>query len=497
MRRAAVIAPLAAVAALVLPAAASADDYCVNTATTCTHNYNDTQLQDALADAGTSNAEDNVIVGPGNYTNGPFSYTSFGQPVHVIGAGSDQTKLAAPFQTGQQRILDMEASGTGSTVSGLGIQIPDDPGSASDFDVGLYLRIADASDIKVTGTSAPQYSTGVILDAGSSLSNATVLMGSTQQGVGVFGVSSPAKVVDSRIAAVIGIYNGTDLTARRLDITASQSGFEATGGTTTMSDSLVNLGSSGGTGLKVGSTNPVDVTLDADHLTVVGDGSGSKGVRAYADVGFGATSSTSTVNLSNSVLSGQQNSIVREADSDDTANVTTSYSNYDQATTSSYNGPTGHGSITESNPVSGAPSFVNTPVGNFRPATGSILVDAGDPAFTAAPFETDLDGGDRTLNGDGAGGARTDLGAYERENAKPVVKIKKVTVSGHKATVAFKATDASGVAGVKCRVDKNPYASCISPKTFPGLSSGNHTVYVRATDLYTNVGKDKQSFKIS
>ena len=70
-------------------------------------------------------------------------------------------------------------------------------------------------------------------------------------------------------------------------------------------------------------------------------------------------------------------------------------------------------------------------------------------------------------------------------------------VSGSQAKVVFTADDATGLASTECKIDSKPYKTCTSPKTYTGLSRGSHVARVRATDLYDNVGSDKQSFKIS
>ncbi len=62
------------------------------------------------------------------------------------------------------------------------------------------------------------------------------------------------------------------------------------------------------------------------------------------------------------------------------------------------------------------------------------------------------------------------------------------------ATITFHGTDAgtgsapsSGISYFQCRLDGGAWATCSSPKTYPGLSTGTHTVSVRAVDNNGNM----------
>ncbi len=59
------------------------------------------------------------------------------------------------------------------------------------------------------------------------------------------------------------------------------------------------------------------------------------------------------------------------------------------------------------------PLFLDPTSGDYRLASGSPCIDAGDPAFVPQPAETDLAGHWRLWDGDGDGVARIDMGAYE------------------------------------------------------------------------------------
>jgi hypothetical protein len=63
--------------------------------------------------------------------------------------------------------------------------------------------------------------------------------------------------------------------------------------------------------------------------------------------------------------------------------------------------------------LTGDPGFVNPAAGNYSLVPGSPLVDRGDPAF-ASPNELDLDGGPRSVDGNGDCIVAPDMGAHER-----------------------------------------------------------------------------------
>jgi hypothetical protein len=52
----------------------------------------------------------------------------------------------------------------------------------------------------------------------------------------------------------------------------------------------------------------------------------------------------------------------------------------------------------------------------------------------------------------------------------------------------------SGVASFQCALDSSGFAPCTSPAGYPGLDSGTHTFYVRATDQVGNVDPSPDSF---
>jgi hypothetical protein len=102
-------------------------------------------------------------------------------------------------------------------------------------------------------------------------------------------------------------------------------------------------------------------------------------------------------------------------------------------------------------------------------------------------------GGLGTLIGVGAfGGAIID----NFRTAPPQTTITKhpsKTTSSHSATFKFK----SSISGshFKCKLDGQSYKSCGSPRSYSGLSSGNHTFRVKAIDAFGNPDPTPAKFR--
>jgi hypothetical protein len=154
------------------------------------------------------------------------------------------------------------------------------------------------------------------------------------------------------------------------------------------------------------STNGQDVTLRADHTTIVGGATGQYGASIIADA-----SSIADLVLKSSIIDGVDHSLKRSAMPGGAAHLTTTYSNYPPPLPGD---DAGTGGKSETANMSAAPSFVNPAAGNFHLSPGSPLIDAGEPG-PAPPGEpaTDIDGNPRRLDGNGDCDPRRDIGAFE------------------------------------------------------------------------------------
>jgi hypothetical protein len=108
---------------------------------------------------------------------------------------------------------------------------------------------------------------------------------------------------------------------------------------------------------------------------------------------------------------------------------------------------------------------------------------SGDGTFTiniAAEAATDMAGNLSAAAGPSA--------SVTVDTALPVVSITAAPddpTGSTEASISFTTTDSNGIATLECQLDGGAFEPCSSPVSYSGLSDGEHTVTVRATD---NVG---------
>jgi hypothetical protein len=169
---------------------------------------------------------------------------------------------------------------------------------------------------------------------------------------------------------------------------------------------------------------------------------------------------------------------------------------------------------------SAAPLLTNPAANDFTQTAASPTIDTGINDAANGPL--DLAGNGRTLAGRIPCPVTTDVGAYEYAAASlppcpqpasasstsvplktkkpplPRTKILKAKVKELTAVFRFKGAD-SGGAGVKfeCKLDKQKYHRCRSPKTYKNLKSGKHKFLVRAVSASgTDSTPAKRKFRI-
>lgn len=415
---------LAALAMLLLPpAAAHANVYCVDftppPADCDFSNYDENDLQIALSDAGGDLGADTVRIAPGTYT-GPFSYLPV-DPISIVGSGQNQTTLDAPSPAMGQTILALGGSAA-NTVSDLRISIPAPP--ATEPYTGLSLQGTMASDVTVAGPAANN-ATGVRMIGGTFQSGTVDLnLAAADSNRGFFNSGSP-QIADSTVMADSAVEHsdtGGTTTIHRSTLLPELVGVRLTNGTVQISNSIIDLRANPAIALDATNLNagPDQKTINANHVTIGGGSAGSIGFRVWATAA--AVAQTSTGTLTNSVISGPETPISRQATNngapgmDSQANVTVAYSNYDPAANFDVNGINGAGAISVSpagTQTNLSPGFENPGSGNYHLVATSPLLDIGDPA--PAPGEIDRDGNPRALDGlfDCFSVARRDVGAHE------------------------------------------------------------------------------------
>ena len=503
MRRA---APAAAAAlTLALPGVANAATMCVNNpGGACDQSFNASQLQDALTAAEGTAEDDTVRIAPGSYTRlGGFSFaaTTSGA-VEIEGAGASQTTLEATPDAGADDTLSVSAGDSAGAVRDLTISMP---AAMSSGDRGLALFNASTAErVTVEGETGLDNARGVGL-SDSSFSEGTIAL-PLANGIRGLLAGGNSSVTDSDITAQSAIGHSDPnhtLAIVRARIEAESVGIGVDGGTITIEDSLIDLGSfPNSAGLSASNQNPgvTPMAIDARHLTIVGGGTGSLGLQAIGDNPSQPTNQgeNATVTLRDSVISGPPTPISVLADNGESATVTTEFSNYDPAgnvVNNDHNPPggaTGTAVLTQTNQTNFAPGFLNPAAGNYRPVIGSALIDAGNPAGGGPAL--DLDRSPRVLDGDGTGSPRRDIGAYELDDLVGPSASVTAGPSGPTgdATPTFEFASSEPGSSFVCRIDGGPFAPCSGPgdsHTAPAaLDDGSHRFEVRPTDPTGNVG---------
>ena len=393
--------------ALALPSAASAKDYCVDTACPGT---NVDSIEQALDFSDDDSILDRIFLGPSVYTaKNPWGFDYNGGPIEIIGAGRGKTILTAAASS--TSILSLATTKETSSIHDLTIRVP---AWADQGMVGLR-TINDVRRVDVTQDPKQlKDHTGVQIWNGAALEDSRVDMGS--DGTAVVFYSGGGAVRDSTLRGRVGVKSVYgDLAIERSTITAYDAGLQAERKLTTISDSLVHLASySNGTGIRADTQagSGSDVTVKADGVTVV-----VPPFQIYNGVSastFNAPGLNAEVDLTNSVIRGGGTPLSAYAAGMGGATVKAAYSDYD---------PTGNkklgvsAGIYESDVSNvGDAGFVDAANGDFHLLPTSELLDMGDPATAQG---LDLDGKPLVADGDADGGARRDLGAYELQPPAP------------------------------------------------------------------------------
>jgi hypothetical protein len=391
--------------ALFAASAASANDYCVDTACGGTKVAS---LEDAFDLANDNVNPDRIFLGPAVYTaqttNG-FTYSAVG-PVEIIGDGRGRTILTAPAAS--PWVIDLEG-GAGTSIHDLTVRLP---GWVSKETSGLQTINTGRRVDVIEDPQQTQQHVGAVIWAGGTLEDSTVDVGGSVS-TGVKFAGGGGTVRNSSIRGETGILSLYGQAAiERSGVTAREAGLRAMSRLTTISDSVVRLtGITNGTGIRADTTlgSGFDTTVKADGVTIVEpDYHGFGGVSAST---LNAPGFNAEVDLTNSVIRGGGTPLSAYASGMGGATVNASYSDYDPTG----NMHLGNAQINESNVSNvGDAGFVDEAGGDFRLLPTSKLLDIGDPATVQG---LDLDGNPLVADGDADGTARRDLGAYELQPA--------------------------------------------------------------------------------
>jgi hypothetical protein len=423
------VAALAALA--ILPAAASATVYCVDT-TPGELADNDAidpscetpseTVGTAVAAASASGAEaDTILIGPGEYTLSPnpggseVYYFSANPANTVVIRGLGEPHLTMGGTEGMQTGIYLTAP-AGTAIDDLRLTIPANADVAGD--AGIWLGGgAVASGITVDGPEATN-AAGVRLYGTSTLVGSTVDLpvSASPTNIGVSSTSGTVAVLDSTIRATTGLNAaGGEATAERSTVEAKV-GSSTDTGTMIFRNSLIVLPPvAGAVGVRLANENNGSSAMHGviEGTTIAGGGANSVGIRVQADSGTESADAT----VDSTVISGPVYPLQVWADNGREAKLTASYSNYgSNLSLKADKDGSGEVGVIEYLPSEVSdlePGFVDAAAGNYHLAPGSPLADLGDPAEPPTG-ELDIDGQPRAAKAVCPGGVgRRDIGADE------------------------------------------------------------------------------------
>ena len=483
---------LAALLAPVVPAVVAAPAYAVDHVI-CVGSpggpcdQTEASISAALVAASGNGFDDTVRVGPGTWTDGPYVLDGTGEGLVLRGSGPD-TVITLATSAGNDTYVNVQHA----TLRDVAIVLAGGPDSSNDHAVSASDG-ASVVGVDVDGTTTENATAFVMENADLSDVEAHMALDSGSKGVFATGGSL---VADSTLEADHVFEQSSvaapDVLSRSTLLVGTTSGVSSDGGTVLVDDTVVDLGTRGGTGVQAANFNSgtTPISVLAEHLTIVGGNPDSIGVQAYA-VSETARQSVA-VTLRNSIVRGPATSLAVEADTGvlggPPASATIAVDHSDYQGTSAVIGPHGAGGVADNggNLVDVDPLFVDAAAGDYRLAAASPLVDQGDPLD--GPPVLDRDGNLRAVDGDLDGSAVRDIGAYEYvDTVAPQTEI----TGGpggltNNATPTFTFASEPG-ATFECKVAGTGWTGCASPFTTAPLPDGSTTFRVRALDGWGNV----------
>lgn len=435
-RRLAVLAAATGAAVLAPAAASHAETYCVNTSS-CPFGTVKPDVQSALTAAqADGNGADTVRIGPkATPYVGPFTYDDGGGggKLTIVGAGIGETVLSSNGSGGHTLSL----ANADSVVKDVTLRTA----SSGQFSA-LWLNGGRAERVRVEQAGNDFATPGVNLyGAGSEFADGEIAMTGGEAVVtghpnGVTGLRVDRSAITGRGGATAD--KGSSLTIDRSTIDTTR-GALSTGGdgsSLTVTNTAIRMGdaSAGDTALRASG----NATLTAVHVTLLGSSSGTA-VSASST----ANGSSATAQVRNSIISGFVRHSACSGDNGGTAQLTLQYTSITGgALTSDPDCTFTSGAGVQAGIV---PQFAGGAAGpdlaaaDLRLRAPSPLIDAGDPNGVLA---TDLAGLSRPIDGDGAGGAKVDLGAleYRRQAPLPAISVPASATAGEPVAVSAAGT---------------------------------------------------------
>jgi hypothetical protein len=415
---------------------------------------------------------DLIWVGSGTYSDGPYT---LGPGITLQGSGAGVGAGATALTLAPNASPQTYVTVNGGTLRNLRVSMS---GADSTGDIGVRASgSANLQSVIIIGTGMTG-ATG-LRTQGSAINNTTVNVTAGAQTTAVHGLGGNTFTDNTWNGGRVGFLHNTATsdTVSRSTIQLAETAASVESGTLNIDNSVIDLGSTGQTGLRAGNDNSTGAaTIDAKQLTVVGGAAGSRGVWAYA----AASPVTSNITLANSIVRGSTHSLAASESNSGTATLTVHHSDYqtvDPGGTGDVN--PGVGNINEE------PGFLNAPAGDYSLRAGAAVVDKGDSSVVTP---LDRAGNTRAIDGDSNGSPIPDMGAYELVD----VTAPKTVITGGPSgltnddTPVFTFRSGDDVT-FQCQIDGSGFQPCSSPVTTTPLANGPHSFTVRGTDPVFNV----------
>lgn len=411
---------LGIVVALLLPNAAQAATYCVSHPTCGGTNM--ATLQAALdAAAATPSTPDSILIGPGTFP-GPFKYEPSGN--------SERLSIVGWAEGGNRTVLTVNnPSLVNQTVLWLFSGTNDADVSATHLDLvvptgGFALRTTgEVTDVRVTDAPGANTNMGILLYGDARAESVKVHLDGHDSVA--FYAGTPASEANAGAGEVslaesesaTGLMTFNPLRVRQARLLTRQRVSQACHPLLVESTVAVAVD---GNGFEAGAGCYIGTAVDADlrHVTLVREGTaGGTALRAVGANGFLAR-----VLARSSIIRGFASNAqtgAEEATAGSGGRVEVSHSAVDLAAVDP-----GAAVQDLGGNVTADARLVDAAARDFRLLWPSPAIDRGNPAgLTPEEWPADVEGVTRTLDGDGDGVARRDMGAHEYAGPAPKVVV--------------------------------------------------------------------------